>query len=157
MKHFWVFTFVSIIITAFFGGFAFPEKGYAQSIDSQTTTGNILNATVADYDYFYNKGLSVFSAIDSSFALLKEEQSKIADSPAQQKRIKEINENINLINQTKQGYLTAFATNKTNGVSPVKTQIAAIVSGRAKFNETSNSLTIGAKQEPFSQALIKTF
>lgn len=60
MKHFWVFAFVSIIITAFFGGFAFPEKGYAQSIDSQTTTGNILNQSSGSLDDWYKqKGLAI--------------------------------------------------------------------------------------------------
>lgn len=157
MKHFWVFAFVSIILTLFFSGFAFPEKGYAQPIDSQTTTGNILNATVANYDYFYNKGLAVFSATEASFASLKEAQTALVDSPAKQKRLGQIDENINLINQTKQAYLAAFETNKTKSLSATATQIAAVVAGRAKFNEISNSLTIGAKQEPFSQALIKTF
>lgn len=38
MKHFWVFAFVSIIITAFFGGFAFPEKGYATVTGQEITT-----------------------------------------------------------------------------------------------------------------------
>lgn len=36
MKHFWVFTFVSILIAAFFGGFTFPENGYAQNTSLAT-------------------------------------------------------------------------------------------------------------------------
>jgi len=50
MKHFWVFTFVSIIITAFFGGFAFPEEGYAA-------------ITQSDVDSVINKVTTEFSAI----------------------------------------------------------------------------------------------
>lgn len=127
---------------------------HAQGIDRIIEGGAL--PSQGTYDYFYNKGIAVFTETLTALNKIKDGVNA-SNSSTKEVTSARVDEHIKLINDTQSAYIAAFNTAKARAVSPTSAQIEAITAGSQKFQNGYTAFSPKTKQEPLAKAEMTLF
>lgn len=153
MKRLAVYAFIAILSVSIFGGFS---SVYAQGIDAQQATGQILN-TQNTYEYFSSQVNDSFVAGLASLRQVRTAQTATTNNQNQAATLANIDIYINMVTEMQSTYTSTFSQNRSSGLTPPKTQVAALAAAEQRRLQIWNPLSNATKQEPTAQAVIQVF